>query len=264
MRSIALIVTLLIAVGTAGTAQAQTPPRSGDFVRPFPFTTAGSQIGISIRDLEADEAGKLKLPSEAGAVVQSVQQGSPAETAGIREGDVVVEFDGERVRSAQQLIRLVRETPPGRQVSAAVIRDGKRTQLKMMPEESRSELPFNADRFRDSFDRFWPLGRGALGVVTQEMTPELAAYFGAKDGVLVTSVQKDSAAEKAGIRVGDVITEFAGVSVGHPRDLVRAVVSRQGEVALKVVRDKKEVTLKVTLDERSSNRRFRQRPVRGI
>ncbi|HEY7447102.1 MAG TPA: PDZ domain-containing protein [Vicinamibacterales bacterium] len=264
MRCVALITALLIAAGSAGTAQAQTPPRSGDFVRPFPFMTTGSQVGISIRDLEANEASKLKLPGEAGAVVQSVQQGSPAETAGIREGDVVVEFDGERVRSAQQLTRLVRETPPGRQVNAAVIRDGRRTQLKVMPEASRNELPFNADRFRDSFDRFWPLGRGTLGVVTQEMTPELAAYFGAKDGVLVTSVQQDSAAEKAGIRVGDVITEFAGVSVGHPRDLVRAVVSRQGEVALKVIRDKKEVALKATLDERNSDRRFRQRPVRGI
>jgi serine protease Do len=80
----------------------------------------------------------------------------------------------------------------------------------------------------------------------------------------MTSVVKDSAAEKAGIRVGDVITEFAGVSVGHPRDLVRAVVSRQGEVALKVVREKKEMALKITLDERTSDRRFRQRASRGI
>ena len=266
MRRLGLIVGVLAAVAVAGTVQAQTPPRSGDFVRPFPFITAGpgSQIGISIRDLETDEAGKLKLPAESGAVVQSVQGGSPAATAGLRDGDVVVEFDGERVRSAAQLTRLVRETPPGRRVNAAVVRDGKRTQLQVVPEASRVDVPFNADRLRDSLDRFWPMGRGALGVVTQEMTPELAQYFGAKDGVLVTSVIKDSPAEKAAIRVGDVITEFAGVSVGHPRDLVRAVVSRQGEVALKVIRDKKELTLKVTLDERTSDRRFRQRAFRGI
>lgn len=265
MRRVALIAGVLVAVGLASTVQAQTPPRSGDFVRPFPFITAGpgSQIGISIRDLETDEAGKLKLPADAGAVVQSVQQGSPAETAGLRNGDVLVEFDGERVRSAQQLTRLVHETPPGRRVNAAVFRDGKRTQLQLVPEASRRDVPFNADRLRDSVDRFWPMGRGTLGVITQDMTPELAEYFGAKDGVLVTSVLKDSPAEKAAIRVGDVITEFAGVSVDHPRDLVRAVVSRQGEVALKVVRDKKELTLKVTLDE-TSDRRLRQRTIRGI
>lgn len=266
MRKVAVIAGLLMAVGAAGTVQAQTQPRSGDLVRPFPFMTAGpgSQIGISIRDLESDEAGKLKLPGDAGAVVERVQRGSPAETAGLRESDVVVEFDGERVRSAQQLTRLVRETPPGRRVNAAVIRDGRRTQLQVVPEVSRTELPFDADRLRDSVDRFWPMGRGALGVVTQEMTPELAAYFGAKDGVLVTSVIKDSSADKAGIRVGDVITEFGGVAVDRPRDLVRAVVSRQGEVALKVVRDKKEVSLKVMLDDRTSDRRFRQRAFRGV
>lgn len=266
MRRAALVAGVLVAVFVGGTVYAQTPPTPNDFVRPFPFMTAGpgSQIGISIRDLETNEAGKLKLPAEAGAVVQTVQRGSPAETAGLRDGDVVVEFDGERVRSAQQLTRLVRETPPGRRVNASVFRDGKRTQLQIVPEASRFDLPFNADRLRDSVDRFWPLGRGALGVVTQEMTPELAQYFGAKDGVLVTAVLKDSSAEKAGIRVGDVITECAGVSVDHPRDLMRAVVSRQGEVELKIVREKKELAVKVMLDERTSDRRFRQRAFRGI
>jgi S1-C subfamily serine protease len=266
MRRVALLVGVLVAISVATTLQAQTPPASNDFVRPFPFMTVGpgSQIGVSIRDLETDEAGKLKLPAEAGAVVQSVQPGSPAETAGLRDGDVIVEFDGERVRSAQQLTRLVRETPPGRRVTAAVIRDGKRTPLQVVPETSRLDLPFNADRLRESMDRFRTMGRGALGLVTQEMTPELAQYFGAKDGVLVTAVVKDSPAEKATIKVGDVITECDGVAVDHPRDLVRAVVSRQGEVALKVIRDKKELTVKVMVDDRGPDRRFRQRAFRGI
>jgi serine protease Do len=265
MRRVALMAGVLVAIGLAGTVQAQTPPGPGE-LRPFPLITAGpgSQIGVSIRDLESGEAVKLKLPNEAGVVVQSVRQGSPAAAAGFRERDVVVEFDGERVRSAQQLTRLVRETPPGRRVNATVIRDGQRTQLQVVPETGRREPLVDADRLRDSVDWFWPFGRGVLGVVTQEMTPELAEYFGAKDGLLVTSIVKDSPADKATIRVGDVITEFDGVSVDRQRDLVRAVAGRQGEVTLKVVRDKKELSLKVTLDERASGRRFRQRAFRGV
>ena len=106
-----------------------------------------------------------------------------------------------------------------------------------------------------------PLRRGVLGITTQEMTPELASYFGAKDGVLVTSVVKDSPAEKAGMKVGDVIVEVAGKAIGDSRDLVREVqAAQQGAIALMVVRDKKELTLKVTPESRTPKRQH----VRGI
>jgi serine protease Do len=269
MRKVAVIALVLTVIGVAfvfeGRAYGQTPPRPDDRMWSFPFITAGpgSRIGVSVRELEADEAGKLKLPAEAGAVVQSVRPSSPAESAGLRENDVIVEFDGERVRSAQQLSRLVGETPPGRRVNMAFIRDGRRTQVQVTPEASRAGLRFDPDEFRGRFDRVLPGGRGSLGVGTQEMTPELAQHFGARNGILVTSVNRDSPADKGGIKVGDVITEFDGVSVDATRDLIRAVVRRQGEVTLKVVRDKKELTLKVMLEDRAE-RRSRQRASRGI
>ena len=75
-----------------------------------------SEIGVSVRDLTADEVAKAKLPQAGGVLVEDVRDGSAASRAGLRDGDLIVEFDGERVRSASHLTRLVRESVPGRAV----------------------------------------------------------------------------------------------------------------------------------------------------
>jgi hypothetical protein len=78
----------------------------------------GSWIGVSVRDVVADDVSKMKLPGPEGVVVEEVTRESPAETAGLKAGDVIVEFDGDRVRSTRQFTRLVQETPSGRKVQA--------------------------------------------------------------------------------------------------------------------------------------------------
>jgi len=264
-----LTLMMAVLVVTPGAhAQASRGSRGGDIVLPQVLVGPGSQIGVSIRDVEREDVSKLKLSAEAGVVIQNVRTGSPAETAGLREGDVVVEFDGERVRSAQQLTRLVRETPPGRRVRAAVIRDGQRREVEVTPAASdRQSLSVGPGDLRGSIERILPFTirrGGMLGVTTQEMTPALADYFGVKTGILVTNVVRDSPAERAGVKVGDVITELAGSSVNASRDLDRAVQTRQGEVALTVVRDKKALTLKVMLEDRFPQRRSRIRAFSGI
>jgi len=96
----------------------------------------GSEIGLSVRDVESAEVTSAKLPAPAGAVVDDVYAGSPAEKAGFKSGDVVVTFDGEKVRSARHLTRLVQETPEGREVTAVVVRSGERIDLKVTPQAS--------------------------------------------------------------------------------------------------------------------------------
>jgi len=92
--------------------------------------------------------------------------------------------------------------------------------------------------------------RGRLGVMVQSLTPELEEYFGAKNGgALVSSVTKDSAAAKAGIKAGDVIVSVNGRSVRDSEDLSNKLEEFQGEVTIVLLRDKKETTLKATLDE---------------
>ena len=264
----------------AGLGAAVSPPLQAQAVvarapkqRAIEVLTGGSRIGVSIRDVEAGDAKAAKGVS-GGVVVEDVTAEGPAEKAGIRKGDVIVEFDGERVRSARQLTRLVQETPAGRAVQVALLRDGQRTTVTVTPDEGRG---FSFERFselqdlaRDLPSRIAPrppappaapvppsppfvwkfdnlLGRSSfLGITVDTLSPQLAEYFGTKQGVLVSSVADNSAAAKAGIRAGDVITSVNGSTVDAPADVRRAVQAlRDGEeFTVVVTRDKKSVTLK--------------------
>jgi S1-C subfamily serine protease len=194
----------------------------------------------------------------------------------------VIEFDGERVRSAQQFSRLVQETPPGRQVRAAVLRDGKRTELSVTPQGgSGREIRIDSDRIQAQIDRVFEsmpritidgqrLGMtGRIGARVQELTPELAEYFGAKDGVLVASVDADSPASRAGLRAGDVITAVNREPVTSASDLQRAVRSADPaqDLAVTIVRDKKESSVTMRVEPPARQRLDRParplRPVRG-
>jgi S1-C subfamily serine protease len=235
----------------------------------------GSQIGVTARDLDPAEVERLKVQ---GVYIETVREGSPAQAAGFRVADVVVEFDGERVRSLRQFTRLVRETPPERQVRAAVMRDGKRSELSVTPVAGgafmtldsralREQLEAMTERIRPfDFDVQVSRRDGRLGIRVQELTPELAAYFGAKDGVLVAAVTSDSPAARAGIRAGDVITGVNGRSVGSAGDLNRELrsVTGDGALTLGVVRDKKETTLKATIDVEPERRARPARPARPV
>lgn len=246
----------------------------------------GSWIGVSVRDVVADDVSKMKLQGPAGVVVEEVTGESPAETAGLKAGDVIVEFDGERVRSTRQFTRLVQETPSGRKVQASVVREGQRVPLSIEPQAFGKGQYFDGEfppfaknwfmppvppappapaappaapappvppAFRGFFDFDELIGRGSgrLGVSVSDLQPQLADYFGVKDGVLVTSVTSDSPASKAGVKAGDVITTLNGSSVSSPSDLrTRASRLRDGEeFSIGVTRDKKSLTLKGKAEE---------------
>ena len=215
----------------------------------------GAEIGVRIADGPTD-----------GVVVEEVQPDSPAEKAGLKQADVIVEFDGEHVRGARQFGRLVQETPPGRTVKATITRDGQKRDVQITPSEGRGagvfrdgdgvrgrlgdlddlrELGRLGDRlppFNFNFDFDFPgaLSGRRLGVSVDELTDQLAEYFGAKEGVLVTSVTDGSAASRAGLKAGDVITVIDGRPVRSRDDLVRGLRDASGdELTIAIVRDKK-------------------------
>ena len=233
---------------------------------------SGSQIGVTIRDVEQAESDRQKI--QGGAVIETVGRDSPAEQAGLKKGDVIVEFDGERVRGANQLSRLVDETPAGRSVKTVVVRDGRKVDVNITPFAGRRTNAFvDSDRLIErlneaaenfgrgldfDFDRFGT--RGRLGVAVEELTPQLAEYFGAHEGVLVAAVTTDSPAARAGLKAGDVISKVDGTSIRSRTDLIRALrgVRDGGELTVGIVRDKKESPLKVKLEsERPANRSSR-------
>ncbi len=240
----------------------------------------GSQLGVMVSDVDAKAA-------TSGVKIDEVHEDSPAEKAGIEAGDLVVEYDGERVRSARQFTRLVQETPEGRTVEIALLRDGKKQTVSATPENGRMTWNFGPDvdralreaergmrgfrfdapapnfdfRYEDRWPRrfqyrvpdglapFMGRSRGRLGVTVQSLTPELEEYFGAtQGGALVSCVARESAAAKAGIKPGDVIVSVNGRSVDDSDDLIQELEDLDVDVTIVVVRDKKEMTLKATLE----------------
>ena len=262
----------------------------------------GPRLGVEIRDVEPAEVTKLKLAGQAGVVVAAVTKDSAAAKAGLKEGDCIVQFDGEAVRSAQHLTRLVTETSPGKTVKVGVIREGKRLDVEatlVKADDTRVEVRVNQGELRRQIEgqlaEVQPLirqfrmqrqpgvpgmpgenafsfqgspfvmgaaGRGRLGVTLQELTSELAAYFNVKDGVLVSAVRADSPAAKAGIKAGDCITAVNDKPIANAGDLTAQLSDKSGEVSIGLTRDKKPMTLKATLDKASETRP--RRTIKGI
>ena len=224
----------------------------------------GSQIGVSIRDFNDDELKAGKVTN--GVVIEDVEADGPAQKAGFKAGDVVTDYDGERVRSTRQFIRLVQETADGRAVAASVMRDGQRVPLTVQPRPGGSfkfwdgsedhafrlapkVMPpaiFKEDMISPKFDVFVAGASGPLGLSVDELTPQLGEYFGAKEGVLVKTVRDNSNASRAGVKAGDVITSVNGGTVSSAVDLRRRAQRLEDgdEFTLAIVRDKKPMTLK--------------------
>jgi serine protease Do len=231
---------------------------------------SGSQIGVSIRDVE--EADLKGQKAATGVVITDVETDSPAQKAGFRNGDIVVEFDGERVRSTRQFTRLVQETPVGRPVQAAAMRDGERIALTVTPREGGFSYSHDWDttlrrkvvpapltpRLSIRPDLELRLGQaGRLGISVEGLSSQLADYFGTKEGVLVTSVTEASAAAKAGLKAGDVITSLNGDAATSAADFHRRVqrLASGDEFTLGIVRDKKPMTLKGKIESPAKPRR---------
>jgi serine protease Do len=201
-------------------------------------------VGISIEDQKDN-----------GAIVRMVEPNSPAEKAGLRQGDVILQYNKQDVSGVQQLTRLVRETPVGRTVELKIRRDNRDQTLNVTTEKTPdnlgrlyAQLP-DARVLRDRITRSIPQVRvytifTKFGIQVEQMPDQLRDYFGVSGsyGVLVTSVDKNSAAERGGVKAGDVITSIDGKSIRTPADFNREM---RGGAALKVFRDKQERELKV-------------------
>lgn len=243
----------------------------------------GGRLGVSVRDVEGSA---IKAGQPAGVTVEEVTEDGPAAKAGLRQGDVVVEYDGERVRSVRQFTRLVQESVVGRPVAVAVLRDGQRQSFTIAPADSSAMRRFSdewfdfADNLRarrvtpprppaapapppptvwqfPELDSFVWRGGNVLGITINDLSPQLAEYFGTKDGVLVTGVTAESVAARAGLRAGDVVTALNGTTVRTPAEL-RREIQRLGsgeEFTIEVMRDKSARALKGKTEERRDQRR---------
>jgi serine protease Do len=180
-------------------------------------------LGMSIADVTEETREVFGLQEARGALVQSVDPGKPADRAGIRHGDVVVEIDGKAIRNNRELIDYISYLPVGSDVKITVIRDGKRQTLtaktaeRPTDNETTTEEPGATEPVRDK-----------LGMSVQNLTAELRRVYNLPEtvtGVVVTDVKNVSPAGEANLSEGDVISEIQGQRITNT-DEFRSAVDR--------------------------------------
>lgn len=229
--------------------------------------TGGSYLGVGVADISSERARQLNLGEERGVEITRVEDESPAGKGGLRSGDVVLEYNGQRVEGVEQFMRMVRETPSGREVKLSITRGGSAQSVTVRTGTRKTALARAGDnvfvmprieggeiRIPDMPRAFMSWRNTVLGMEAESLDTQLASFFGVKEGVLVRSVEKGSAAEKAGLRAGDVITRVDGTAVSTPREVTTAVRAARAKkaVTLTTVREKREITLNVAIEERES------------
>jgi serine protease Do len=158
-------------------------------------------LGVMIQSVTPELAKQFGLEKSEGALVAQVMEGSPAEKAGIKREDIIIEFDHKKIDKMSELPRTVANTPIGKQVEVKVIRQGKETELKIEVGELKEEKVAKAGDVTTEKE---------FGLTVQDLTPEIAKHLGIpeKAGVLVSQVTAGSPAHEAGIRRGDIIREI--------------------------------------------------------
>jgi serine protease Do len=183
-------------------------------------TVSRGMIGVYPQDLNPELEQEFKVGEQGGALVARVSANSPAEEAGIKSGDVIVEVDGKPVRDSRNLRLIVGSLPPGTKADVKVLRQGKEktftVKLKEMPQQKlasgRGELP---DTDTDALN----------GVEVGDLTPAARSKYRIPadvKGALITNIDPDSASYEKGLRTGDVIEEINRQPVTNAQEAVDA------------------------------------------
>lgn len=232
-----------------------------------------SWLGVESQEISSERAKELKLPAERGVLLERVVPDSPAAKAGLKDNDVIMEINGQRVEGAAQFRRMIHEIPAGRSAQFTVWRDGHAQTIgvtlgksedrgnmwfKTAPRAFSFQLPkVEIPEMSDMPGMDWSSGgvlagaRPRLGIDAEDLNGQFGAYFGAPDGegVLVREVNSGSPAERAGVKSGDVITSLNGERVRSLGDLREKLAGKHEEktVKLGVLRNKSEVSITVEL-----------------
>lgn len=206
-------------------------------------------LGVTIAEMTPSMKEEKKLGNRDGLLVVSVVDDGPADKAGIEEDDVILSYNGKNVVKSSDLITMVRETRPGTKVVIEISRDGVTKNLDVTIGKKKRRVAVIQSR---KFSRMLSFGRPVLGVRIHDLDKYLAPYFKVeeKGGALVLDVTRNSPADKAGLRPGDVITRAADEKITDTDDLqdVLAEFEDGDEIDLTYVRQGKTGTVKVKLE----------------
>ena len=283
-RKTGILFVAILAAGSLVSAQDATKAKERKVERTFAFTFEGEggYLGIQTAEVTKDNFSKFGLASVRGVAIEKVVENSPAATAGLQNGDVIIRIDGDEVSSTRKLTRLISEISADHQVKIAILRNNTEQEITATLSKrpmsrfenggfgvaapgqfGRMELPSvpNIREFRrgaipgsdvptvpDENLMVWRSGEGRqIGINVYPITKQLGERFGVANGVMVSTIRDGSPAAKAGLKAGDIITEADGKAVKNNLDLIRAVNNKKdGDIQLSVVRDRNSLTINVT------------------
>lgn len=198
-------------------------------------------LGVMIQKITADLKDKLDLKDEKGVLVADVTKDGPADKAGIKRGDVIVSFDGKEIKEMKDLPFIVASTPVAKKVMVEVIRKGKIKSIEVKIGELQDE----------KISEEVVAAKPELGMVVEEITPELAKNFGLSEtkGIIVVKVGNNTPAGEAGIKPGDIIIEIDQIPMENVEQFNRKIKDyKAGDTILFLVKRSKTtvyLTLKV-------------------
>jgi len=207
-------------------------------------------LGVTIQPITSDMAATLGLKDARGVIVNSVEQGSPAERAGLKQGDVITVINGTQIDESNSLRNIIASAAPGTEVTMTVLRDGREQQLRAtlgeLPSQSTGRSTGGSGPGGGMSDE------DRLGLTVTPMTPELAARLRLRRdarGLVITDVDSEGAAAAAGLQPGDVIEQVNRQSVRSSEDL-KSALSRAGSRPLLLFINRRGSSVYVTLRPR--------------
>lgn len=262
------LVSILIVTSSFILAIGQTPEAKKDAEKAaeafaFSFDGGGSYLGVQTSEVNKDNFARYGLKDVRGVAIEKVMENSPAATAGLQAGDVIVRFNGEEVTGGRKLTRLVGEVDPDHQARITVVRSGREQEItatigkRTMPgfENGSFKMAFPDGMGKLELEKLkalprlkdlpemqgdvpqvfgvpggegksftWRSGEGRqIGIGVTPMSKQLGENFGVDAGVLIHTVNDGSPAFKAGLKAGDVIVEIDGKTVKSQFDLIRGI-----------------------------------------
>ncbi|MBV9241679.1 MAG: DegQ family serine endoprotease [Acidobacteria bacterium] len=204
-------------------------------------------LGVIIQNITDDTAKALELKETSGVLVSDVKSGSAAEKAGIKRGDVITAFNGEKIEDTNVLRNKVAQTAPGTQIKLTLSRDGKESDVNVTLDEFKttdSKNPTGSGSDNGSGSQ-----GGKLGLTLEPLTDRMAKQLGldSASGLVVTDVDPTGPAAEAGIDQGDVILEINRKNVNSVAD-AKSAIEASGNKPVLILMSRKGQTLYVTVN----------------
>jgi S1-C subfamily serine protease len=196
-----------------------------------------SKLGVGVQSVSPELAESLGLKDMRGALISSVEPGSPADRAGVKVQDVIVSYNGRTVADSNALRNMVASTKPGAPAELKVLRDGRTETLTAHVIEREADKVAASGKNRRGGGA--EDGEEGYGMTLSPLTPQLARQLdvpASTSGVVVTDVDPDGAAATAGVREGDIIKRVNGREVTSPSAVKTALAGQSGKPALILVR----------------------------